>query len=75
MKMLKKMKPLAGTLLFAGFSLAARAEVVAETQNSIPMRMVDAGVCMFTECGVFAVLFIIVPVVGMWFYKKFINIT
>lgn len=72
---LEKSRLILGTLLLAGIALAREADVVAQTQRSIPMRMVDSSVCMVRECGFFSILFIIVPVVGMWFYKKFINIT
>ena len=60
-------------LLEAG-AWAAKAQAVAATRRSIPMQIVDSGVCIVTECGLYALVFIIVPAFAVYFYRTYINV-
>ena len=66
-------------ILFFAFLLeagawAARAKVVAETKSSLPMKIVNSGVCMVTECGFYSLLFVIIPAVAVYFYRTYIRV-
>ena len=69
---LKKYVPAAGLLLMPGLALAARATKAAPV--SIPMQIINSGVCMVTECSPFTLLFVIVPAFCVWFYRTFIRL-
>lgn len=60
-------------LLEAG-ALAARAKVVADTQQSIPMKIVNSGICMVSECGWYSLLFVIIPAFAVYFYRTYIDV-
>jgi len=60
--------------LFEAGAWAARTKVVATTQKSIPMQIIDSGVCMVTTCGLYSLVFVIVPAFAVYFYRTYIRI-
>lgn len=60
--------------LLPAVAFAAKATTTASSKG-IGGQLVDAGKCMVTECSPLTLIFVIVPAVAVYIYKKYIVVS
>ncbi len=69
---MKKLSFFLSMYLLPALAFAARTTGSLSESKGIPMQILDAGFCMVSECGVLTLIFVIVPAVAVYIYKRYI---